>query len=31
MLLMQFRLYLAKIELEILKPVLVLVNNAHFK
>lgn len=30
-LLMQFRLYLAKIELEILKLVLVLVNNAHFK
>lgn len=31
MLLMQFRLYLAKIELEILKLVLVLVNNAYFK
>lgn len=31
MLLMQFRLYLVKIELEILKLVLVLVNNAYFK
>lgn len=31
MLLMQFRLYLEKIELEILKLVPVLVNNAHFK
>jgi len=31
MLLMQFRSYLAKIEFEILKLLLVLVNNAHFK